>query len=1050
MGVSSLQSAARRGTTLVALVLVLGLPSLAAAAGNPDFDAVSWTNLGCSVGDPVGDESPADLDLVGNGTFPVTYFGVDANYLYFRYRLNGSPSGPGGFGQNAWVALMQTAAGNPFQYQYELALNGKGATDDFGGSGDTIEVWQNTVASDIDFSPLFSDAPEVRAYAQRYNFSSGATANTTPLARSLVAGDGSSFGGNADFFVDFAFPVSVLIAKGAISTAGDLLDSLFFPATSANSNNYNKDHLPCTFLPATTLLITKSAQPATLPVNETKPLTYTITVTNTGGLAKGVVIEDVALPAYMTGATVTVTSNSGLVTWTVVSTNPLKVMVPHLPGGATVTVEVRVSAAPTCASANFTNTATASATNAPEVTASAPVTVAKPGPEICDGRDNDCDGLVDEGGNTLCDDGDPCNGSETCAGVNGCQPGTGGLCGNGVLDACGAEQCDQGAANGTAGSCCTSLCKFKASGTACRGAVDVCDATETCSGTSGLCPPDAFLSSASVCRSNGDCDVPELCPGDGPACPPDVLRPSGFVCRPVAGDCDVAENCDGASAACPPDGFLTGATQCRAPAGVCDVAEQCPGDLPNCPLDGFVPSTTVCRAAAGGCDVAESCPGDGPACPGDAFAPSGTVCRAAAGVCDVVETCSGAAPACPAPGFASGALVCRPSAGICDPAESCPGNAADCPPDAKSTSVCRAAAGGCDVAESCDGASDQCPPDALRPGGETCRVSAGSCDVAETCSGTSAACPADGFTPSSTVCRPAGGICDPAESCPGTGPLCPPDLKSTAVCRPSAGPCDAAESCDGVADACPPDQGPVDGDGDGFDDVCDNCPAEPNAGQEDADGDGVGDPCDDCPLAADADQGDIDGDGIGTACDNCPNNPNPSQVDFDGDGIGDPCDLLKPTRVILRAKTGTNQTDTSKCNLRVEFVEENGFAVADGLSVRIQDGLGTDVTHHWDASQCTVLGKAILCINGAGGGPGKDYRAKFRTVSSAISWRAAMKLKRLRSATSPSPTNMLPPIRGPVTVTLAYKPAESSEFRERPGVVRDCRVSNGLVKCREF
>src|SRR5262245_56767505 len=42
------------------------------------------------------------------------------------------------------------------------------------------------------------------------------------------------------------------------------------------------------------------------------------------------------------------------------------------------------------------------------------------------------------------------------------------LCGNGTIDTCGAasEQCDDGANNGTAGSCCTTSCTFKTNGTA--------------------------------------------------------------------------------------------------------------------------------------------------------------------------------------------------------------------------------------------------------------------------------------------------------------------------------------------------------------------------------------------------------------------------------------------------------------------------------------------------------------------------------------------------------------------------------------------------------
>ncbi|HNN90797.1 MAG TPA: thrombospondin type 3 repeat-containing protein [Pseudomonadota bacterium] len=103
-----------------------------------------------------------------------------------------------------------------------------------------------------------------------------------------------------------------------------------------------------------------------------------------------------------------------------------------------------------------------------------------------------------------------------------------------------------------------------------------------------------------------------------------------------------------------------------------------------------------------------------------------------------------------------------------------------------------------------------------------------------------------------------------------------------------------------------------DGDGDGFGDGCDNCPAISNSDQSDGDGDGVGDSCDNCPLTKNSDQADRDRDGVGDACDACPTStslsgdqdgdgapdvkdtclclPNADQKDQDGDGVGDACD----------------------------------------------------------------------------------------------------------------------------------------------------------------
>ena len=126
----------------------------------------------------------------------------------------------------------------------------------------------------------------------------------------------------------------------------------------------------------------------------------------------------------------------------------------------------------------------------------------------------------------------------------------------------------------------------------------------------------------------------------------------------------------------------------------------------------------------------------------------------------------------------------------------------------------------------------------------------------------------------------------------------------------------ADDDCDGAIDeglsGCSDD----DWDSDGVPNDGDNCPLVFNAGQENLDGDGDGDKCDDdldgdgianvadnCPLASNPSQADDDGDGAGNACDpdtdadgvedavdNCPLTPNPGQGDQDNDGLGDACD----------------------------------------------------------------------------------------------------------------------------------------------------------------
>ena len=95
---------------------------------------------------------------------------------------------------------------------------------------------------------------------------------------------------------------------------------------------------------------------------------------------------------------------------------------------------------------------------------------------------------------------------------------------------------------------------------------------------------------------------------------------------------------------------------------------------------------------------------------------------------------------------------------------------------------------------------------------------------------------------------------------------------------------------------------PGDGDGDGVPDADDNCPEHINVDQQDTDGDGLGDVCDPCPEVG-VGGPDNDGDGLQDPCDpdddndgvldgrdNCALIANRDQADLDGNGIGDMCE----------------------------------------------------------------------------------------------------------------------------------------------------------------
>jgi hypothetical protein len=191
-----------------------------------------------------------------------------------------------------------------------------------------------------------------------------------------------------------------------------------------------------------------------------------------------------------------------------------------------------------------------------------------PGSEICDGLDNDCDGVVD---GVFCDDGNPCT-EDSCLGADGCQHTDldGVECLDG--DACTqVDHCELGVCVGTLVVCddanpCTD---------------DVCDSATGCSNTANFdaCDDKEPCTFGDTCKEGVCVSGPWLVCFDGNTCTADSCDDElGCVFEPLDEPCDDGNPCTLG------DSCASGV--CKGPALiVCDDTNQCTTDSCN-PLSG--------------------------------------------------------------------------------------------------------------------------------------------------------------------------------------------------------------------------------------------------------------------------------------------------------------------------------------------------------------------------------------------------------------------------------------------------------------------------------
>lgn len=119
----------------------------------------------------------------------------------------------------------------------------------------------------------------------------------------------------------------------------------------------------------------------------------------------------------------------------------------------------------------------------------------------------------------------------------------------------------------------------------------------------------------------------------------------------------------------------------------------------------------------------------------------------------------------------------------------------------------------------------------------------------------------------------------------------------------------------------------LDDDGDGIPNVVDLCPSNPDPAQVDCDGDGVGDACD-------TDTDDSDGDGIADGCDNCPGKINPDQADSDpGSPSGEFWD-------VDTFETGPGGSDDWTCRNGTDPLVSQGSAFSGNFSAALPASWG--------------------------------------------------------------------------------------------------------------
>lgn len=205
------------GAWAAGMAVLLAASGAARAQTFPATD--DWVPLRCGgvpAWDPLRDQPGAQgsRDVVGDADNPAGYIALDATHLFFRMRVDDGPTSRGVFDSFGWAVELDT---DRVVTTYELLLMVDGIANP-----DAVTFSENTIQG----TP---DSPSDRAETLLSSYDALTHARAVPA--------GSTFGGDNDWFVDMALPLTDLFAAGVTAATPLVL----FLGTSASASAITSD-----------------------------------------------------------------------------------------------------------------------------------------------------------------------------------------------------------------------------------------------------------------------------------------------------------------------------------------------------------------------------------------------------------------------------------------------------------------------------------------------------------------------------------------------------------------------------------------------------------------------------------------------------------------------------------------------------------------------------------------------------------------------------------------------------------------------------------------